>query len=221
MDYANNAFDETPTTAPQGSGVWFQNRLGKLTASKMIRALDKKKDGSDGAKRQALLWEIVAERLTGVPSPHFVNDAMRWGSEYEAAAKERYTVLTQRAVHDCGLFDHPEVDMLAASPDGLVDPDGLIETKCPTTVTHLQWLLQPECPPDYHPQMLIQLACTGRKWADFVSFDPRLPPAQQIKVWRFAPSQKQIQAMVDEAVEFLERAKAMQERVFESTAVAV
>ncbi len=221
MNYENTMLGVEQQPAPQGSGVWFQNRLGKLTASKMIRALDKKKDGSNGAKREQLLWEIVSERLTNIPSPHFVNDAMRWGTEYEPVAKQRYSEATDRKVTECGLFDHPQIDMLAASPDGLVDPGGLLEVKCPTTTTHLQWLLQPACPLDYQPQMLIQLACTGRRWVDFVSFDPRLPVLQQMKVWRFEPSQAHISAMVDEAVEFLARASELMERVCDSTAIAV
>jgi predicted phage-related endonuclease len=67
-------------------------------------------------------------------------------------------------------------DMAAgASPDGLVGEDGLIEIKCPNTATHIDYLLKGSVPGNYELQMQWQMACTGRKWCDFVSFDPRLP----------------------------------------------
>lgn len=51
--------------APQGSGMWFENRLGKVTASRLNDMLDFRKDGKPGAKRLALLGELVDERMTG------------------------------------------------------------------------------------------------------------------------------------------------------------
>ena len=74
-----------------------------------------------------------------------------------------------------GFGSHPSVPMSGASPDGLVGEDGLVEIKCPTTVTHIDTLIGDEVPQKYIPQMQWQLACTGRQWCDFVSFDPRLP----------------------------------------------
>jgi hypothetical protein len=32
--------------------------------------------------------------------------------------------------------------------------------------------------------MVWEMACTGREWCDFVSFDPRLPPEMQIEIRR-------------------------------------
>jgi predicted phage-related endonuclease len=70
--------------------------------------------------------------------------------------------------------------MTGASPDGLIGEDGLIEVKCPTTKTHLQTLLNGRIPEQYRPQMQWQMACTGKEWVQFVSFDPRLPVEYQL-----------------------------------------
>src|SRR5208283_4140098 len=80
---------------------------------------------------------------------------------------------------------HPKIDRGAASPDGVVGKDGLIEIKCPETTTHLEYLIAGVVPEEYQPQMLWQMACTGRKWCDFVSYDQRLPKHLQLFQARF------------------------------------
>lgn len=198
---------------PQGSAVWFENRIGKLTASAMPRAMDRLKSGPPSKDCRDLMWEIVAERLTNIPSPHYVTPAMQWGKDHEDVAKRRYTEITGREVRPGGLFDHPSIDLLAASPDGLIGDDGLIETKCPTTRTHLQWLQMPECPPDYHWQMLVQLACSGRRWVDFMTFDPRMPVKLQHRIWRFEPTAERIEEAEAAAREFLAGVDAMFDKI--------
>lgn len=74
--------------------------------------------------------------------------------------------------------------MSGASPDGLVDQDGQLEVKCPSSQTHLNTILTKEVPSEYVPQITWQLACTRRKWCDFVSYDPRLPEHLQLVVIR-------------------------------------
>ncbi len=65
--------------------------------------------------------------------------------------------------------------MFGASPDRLVGEDGIIQIKCPTPKTHLKWLTAGTIPVEHVPQMLAELACTGREWCDFVSYHPLLP----------------------------------------------
>ncbi len=83
-----------------------------------------------------------------------------------------------------GLIDHPAIKMSGASPDGLVDQDGQLEVKCPNSQTHLNTVLTKEVPAEYISQITWQLACTRRKWCDFVSFDPRLPEYLQLVIIR-------------------------------------
>jgi hypothetical protein len=62
--------------------------------------------------------------------------------------------------------------------------EGLVEVKCPNTSTHLETLAAGEIPAKYLPQMHWQMACTGRAWCDFVSFDPRLPEPLRLFIRR-------------------------------------
>lgn len=183
---------------------WFSARLGKLTASNMARALDLTAKGAEGAKRKTYRLELIAERITGQPTPFFENAAMRHGTECEPLARSAYEAETGVMVQEVGFIPHQTIEWSGASPDGLVKGDGLIEIKCPTTSTHIQYRIDGVVPDDYKPQMLWQLACTGRKWCDFVSFDPRLPEELQLFVVRFEPTAEVIEQIELKAIEFLE-----------------
>jgi len=76
---------------------------------------------------------------------------------------------------------HPSIQMAGASPDGLVGTDGLVEIKCPNTATHIDTLLGGKVDSKYITQIQWQLACTGRQWCDFVSYDPRMP--EHLAIW--------------------------------------
>jgi exodeoxyribonuclease (lambda-induced) len=171
------------------------------------------KNGDPSAARVKLLMEVVAERLTDQIVPHYVSPEMVWGREQEGAAKNAYTLRTGRRVEPCFFFDHFEIENFGASPDGLVEGGGLLETKCPKTSTHIGWLTSGVVPNEHKPQMLAQMACTGRKWCDFASFDPRIPNENSLFVVRFEPRQEDIQAVEAEAMKFLAEAGSLFERM--------
>lgn len=184
-------------------------RAGKLTASRMKDALAKLKNGSPAKARTDLIRDILAERLTGSSVRHYVNDAMKWGIETEDEAKEVYEATTGIFIAPAGFYDHPRIDNFGATPDGLLVPDGLIEIKCPTTQTFIEWRIAGIVPEEHRPQMLAQLACTGRKWCEFVAFDPRIKDeAQRLFVRRFAPEPEEIAAIEAEAEKFLAEVEA-------------
>ena len=93
--------------------------------------------------------------------------------------------------------------MSGASPDGLVGDDGMVEIKCPNTATHIETLLNETVDSKYQYQMLWQMRCAGRKWCDFVSFDPRMPEELQLKVIRFEYDQGTIDQIEIEVNKFL------------------
>jgi predicted phage-related endonuclease len=101
------------------------------------------------------------------------------------------------------MIDHPSVEMSGASPDGLVGPDGLVEIKCPTTATHIDTLMGEEAPKKYYDQMQWQMACTGRMWCDFVSYDPRMPERLQLFVKRVERDDEYIAMLEGEVATFL------------------
>lgn len=188
---------------PQGTEEWKAARAGKVTASCMDKVLAKIKTG-EAADRRDYRAQIVAEILTGQPQDSsYVNDEMRWGVEQEAFARAAYEIATDCLVDTVGLVLHPTIDRAAASPDGLVSNDGLLEIKCPKTATHLQYLMDGAVPKKYQPQMLWQMACTGRAWCDFVSFDPRLPENMQLFRVRLQRDEARIKELETEVRAFL------------------
>jgi putative phage-type endonuclease len=192
----------------QRTAAWFSARTGKLTASRMADAMARLKTGKPAAARIKYIQEMVAERLTDAIVPHYTTADMLWGIEQEPFAIAEYTLRTGREVRPCFFFDHFDIDNFGASPDGLVD-DGLIEVKCPRTATHIAWVADGIVPEEHRPQMLAQMACTGRKWCDFVSFDPRIGGARRLFVVRFAPTAEEISKVEDEARAFLAEADAL------------
>lgn len=162
----------------QGSPEWLAQRVGKVTASRIADMMAKTKTGW-GASRANYAAQLVCERLTGAPADSYQNEAMRWGIETEPHARAAYEFRTDNAVTSCGFVDHPRIAMSGASPDGLVGDNGLLEIKCPNSATHIDTLLSAKAPAKYVLQMQWQMACTGREFCDFVSFDPRLPEAMR------------------------------------------
>jgi len=186
----------------QGSPEWFAARCGKVTASRVADVIAKTKTGY-GASRANYAAELIAERLTGCTAPSFTNAAMQHGVEQEPVARAVYAARENLEVIEVGFVDHPEIINTGASPDGLVGDDGLIEIKCPNTATHLDTLLNRAVPSKYITQIQFQLACTGRAWCDFVSFDPRLPAEMQMFVRRVDRDVSHIIELETEVAAFL------------------
>lgn len=188
---------------PQGSAEWAAARAGKVTASRMADVTAKIKQGEAAARRDYRA-QLVAEILTGTPQDDgYVNAEMQWGIDNEPYAREAYGVASDNFIDQVGFVIHPEIERSGASPDGLVSADGLVEIKCPKTATHLQYLLDGTVPTKYLPQMNWQLACTGRAWADFVSYDPRLPAGMRLFRARLVRNEKAISDLEFEVLGFL------------------
>jgi hypothetical protein len=102
-----------------------------------------------------------------------------------------------------GFAVHTYIERFGASPDGFVGDDGLVEIKCPNTSTHIGYMLAGIVPEEYEPQMQTAMACTGRKWCDFVSFDSRLPAHLQLFVRRLYRDDTRIAAIEGEVMQFL------------------
>lgn len=156
-----------------------------------------------GASRDAYKAKLVVERLTGVPYEGYVNDDMRRGIELEPEARTAYEFYQGVTVESAEFVPHPEIPMSGASPDGYVGADGLVEFKVPRSHTHLDTLLGQSIPQKYILQMSWQMACTGRTWCDFVSYDPRMPEEMRLFVQRLERSQPLIADIHAHVVAFL------------------
>jgi putative phage-type endonuclease len=187
----------------QRTEEWFTQRLGKVTASRVGDVIAKTKSGPS-ASRDNYATQLVLERLTNKQSEFFTNAAMQWGTETEPMARQAYELKRGVFVDEVGFIDHPTIDMSGASPDGLVDKKGLVEIKCPESKTHMEYLMSGKPPAKYIPQMMWQMACTGREWCDFVSFDPRFPKNLQILVVKVEYDPTYVKMLELEITQFLD-----------------
>lgn len=162
---------------PQGTPEWKLARAGRATGSRAADIVATIQKGEAAARRN-YRTQLVVERLTSAPAEDgYVSKEMQWGTENEPFARMRYEEETGAIVREAGFAYLPDI-MAGCSVDGFIDEGarlGLLECKCPLTATHIGYLLSKRLPLAYEPQVTHNLWVTGADFADFVSFDPRLP----------------------------------------------
>ncbi len=182
----------------QGSPEWNRVRCKKVTSSRFKDVMAQ----GQGKTRAGYLHQLVGERLTGqVDMNGYYDKNMRWGNETEPQARATYMLesdaLSVRVPGFCQLNSD-----VGASTDGLVDADGMLEIKCPLSKTHIATILGGKVPTQHIVQIQGGLWVTGRKWCDFVSFDPRMNVKNKmsyfcIRVFRDEEKIKKIEAEVN------------------------
>lgn len=199
-------------SAEQGTAEWLHEKCGNVGASRIADVMEKIKSGEAAARRNYRA-ELICELLTGQSQDSYCSPEMQRGTELEPFARAAYEIRKGVMVDQTGFVMHPTVKRAGASPDGLVGEDGLLEIKCPKTATHIDYLLNGTVPSDYQPQMLWQMACTGRQWCDFLSYDPRLPEALQIFLVRLMRDNDRIAEMEKAVVQFNQEIDEVIERL--------
>ncbi len=167
----------------QGSEEWLAYRCGRVTGSR-ISDLTRKTKSGDSATRARYMGELIAERLTRIPTKTFKSSDMENGKEREPRARALYELRWDGEIETVGFIDHPTIEMAGCSPDGLMGPEGGVEIKCPIIATHLETLETKKCPLDYLKQIQWNMACSSALWWDYVSFCPELPARMQLFVAR-------------------------------------
>lgn len=158
----------------QGTTEWFQARAGMISASKMCEMMAE----GDGLTREKYRTRLAIERLIGKPlgGDGFTTKDIQRGNELEPEAREYYEFYSGSTITQVPFIYHEELDIGMASPDALVDDDGLLEIKCPSYAVHVKYLRTKKIPRAYLLQMFWQMACTDRQWCDWLSYCPELPP---------------------------------------------
>jgi putative phage-type endonuclease len=188
----------------QRSPEWYAVRCGKVTASRIGDILKTLRNGSWAASRRNYAAQLVTERLTGKVIEHpYTNEYMEWGKEQEPLARDLYQEL-HGPVSEVGFVPHPSIPASGASPDGLVGDDGLLEIKCLIKANHIDILLTEKIDDKHMYQMLWQMACTGRQWCDFVSYNPELPEHMRLFVKRVHRDEEEINRIEWEVKTFLD-----------------
>lgn len=200
---------------PQGTPEWKQDRAGRATGSRARDILAQIKSGEAAARRDYRI-QLVTERLTGAPADDFfVTKEMQWGTEQEPFARMAYEMETGRIVTESGFAYLPDV-MAGCSVDGFVEVDGRLgvwESKCPKSATHIGYLEAERLPPEHKPQIMHNLWVTGAEFADFVSFDPRLPEHLQLFIYRYERDEAEISAYEREVLKFIREVDEMEQRL--------
>ncbi len=177
----------------QNSELWYQLRLGRFTASTF-------KDlfmGKTTTGYQKAIYKPVFEKLTGEKPESFTSEYMERGHELEPLAKDCYEKETFNSVSNGGFFSLG--DWIGASPDGLIDYDGILEVKCPAYNTMINYLLTGTLPKTYKYQVYGQLFVTGRQWCDFMAYHPKLAPLI-IRIERDETIIKEIEDKLNESI---------------------
>lgn len=111
---------EATTKLQAKSSLWHQEREWRITASNfgIVTSLTERRN--------------ISKLCTSLLSPKLLTTApVLHGTHYEPIAVEKFTEVTGLDVRSCGLFVSEQFPFLAATPDGLVEEDGILEVKCP------------------------------------------------------------------------------------------
>lgn len=154
----------------QGSVEWRQARCGVPTASCFDKIVTSK--GTSSKQVDKYMFQLAGEIISGSPEEAYKNDAMERGTLLEDEARTVYKVSINKNVSEIGFCLADGDIRYGASPDGMVDEDGLIQIKCPKLSTHVEYLLTNALPIDYFQQVQGEMLVTDRKWNDFVSYYP-------------------------------------------------
>ena len=192
----------------QGSKEWLNLRLGKITASRVSDIMTSGRGGKPSKTSESYMLELIAETLTGSQADFYVNNAIAWGNECEPQARAMYELENDVDVEEVAFIERDK--FVGVSPDGLVGSDGLLEIKCPTSKKQIERALSDCYHEEYKAQIQMQLWISGRKWCDFVSFDPRVNGKASYLQERVYRDDEYIEDMRNRIDKFVE---AMQEKI--------
>ena len=195
----------------QGSEAWLAARAGAITASRFSDAISTlkkasgdKKPGDPTGAAEKYAGDIAIERISGRP---YGEPPKAWvldrGHEMEARARVAYETRYGLMAEESGVVKTDD-DWFGYSTDGLVGDDGLIEVKCPVDTQKIKAMFETGDIDEYVHQIQGGMWITGRKWCDFVSFDPRFPLHLQLFVTRIHRDDAAIAGMEMDVISFLD-----------------
>lgn len=155
-------------------------KLGYLTGSRFKAMMTKgrKKNEEWGTTSEKLAIRIALERLGEIDLEldTYTSDSMQRGIDEESYAIEAYERINFVEVHSSQVFQqHPEHEFVGCTPDGLIDEDGIFETKNPDTENHVIHVLNGGQIDQYDWQVHGSLwVMPDREYVDFFSYDSRI-----------------------------------------------
>jgi len=124
-----------------------------------------------GKGAETAIYLKCAQLLSNFEPYEFDKYELRIGREREPEAIERYEdLIFPESVTACGFVTAG--NYLGVSPDGLVGKDGGVEVKCLQPPAYLEYLINRNIDPKHLAQVHWCMFITGRKWWDYVMFNP-------------------------------------------------
>lgn len=157
----------------QGSGEWLRLRLGKITGTRLKSVMGGKQ------AQKTLIYELVAEQLSGRAEELYRTPAMQWGTDHEDDAVVLYEKLTKSKTEAVGFCTSDQYSYLGLSPDRLIKKGKKyikgVEVKCPSTKVAVKYRAEGGVPGEYKWQVINYfLVCDDLRELDFVVYDPRI-----------------------------------------------
>lgn len=191
----------------QGSEAWFKARSGIPTASYFEKILSP--TGKPSTQAEGYANQLLAEIMTdGAVETWGGNMWSERGNELEPEAVLFYEMQTDIETERVGLVTNYGV---ACSPDRFVPSEGLLEVKCPSPQVHVKYLLKNKMESKYIPQVQGQFLVTGRKWCDWMSYHPEMPPV----IIRVERDEEYITKLSGALQEFLEKIETKKLKLIE------
>lgn len=198
----------------QGSPEWHAARLGIPTSSRFEEVITPK-TLKPSAQLNALLFDLLAEWITGESMETARTDFMERGKEIEPEAALWYEFEKECDTKQIG-FVLSDDGRYGCSPDRFVsDANGGVEIKCPKPSTHLKYLLNDGLlEGEYRCQIQGCLWICEREWWDIVCYSPSLYMANICK--RIYRDEEFIQALSGAVINACNRLDELKARAIEA-----
>lgn len=152
----------------QKSPEWFSLRVEFPFTSSCAQAI-----ATAGKGLETLILEKLAEKYSSAEKESYSNIHTTRGNDLEPQARNIYSLETGLDCHEVGFVTNEKISKLGGvSPDGFVESDGLVEIKCFADKNYIDYLITDKVDTGYMWQMQMQMLFTGKKWCDYVVFNP-------------------------------------------------
>lgn len=195
----------------QRTAEWKQQRLGYFTGSCIGKLMtgtrsDKSAFGDSAmsyiysvASERNLNEKVIADEAIWQMYDEQVSawsKAIQFGIDWEPEARKMYAKVTGNKVTETGSVEHPTIQFLSASPDGIIETKdgeyGVLEIKCPTPSVFMEYCdtvfdnaSLKKAKSEYFYQTQAEMFVTGAAFCDFVAFNPFMK--NRIHIVRIAP----------------------------------
>lgn len=152
----------------QRSEGWFDERIGRFTASEIHKLMGKQGLGITG---ETYAIEKAIESQFGKVEENFTSFDMQRGIELEPLAFEKFRYLKDLDFIEVKeAFFFPYGEHAGASPDGLVGTDAIFENKCPRPKKFFKIVADGKIDPEYEWQVQKQMLASNSQRAYFFNY---------------------------------------------------